>query len=237
MGPRPADQALIDRFIDALWLEDGLAANSLAAYRRDLAGLAAWLPGWFAQSQPGMTAELAPRLNELRETHLLAYITARHANTRATSANRRLTVFKRFYRWALREHLCAADPTLRLSAARQPLRLPHSLSEAQVEALLAAPDVNTPLGLRDRTMFELMYAAGLRVSELTTLKLLHLSLNDGVLKVIGKGSKERLLPFGEIARDWVMRYLVEARPQLLAGRACDELFVTVRGAGMTRQMA
>ena len=233
MALRPADQALIDRFIDALWLEDGLAANSLAAYRRDLSALAAWLP----QADAHLTGEAAPRLNELRESHLLAYITARHAATRATIANRRLTVFKRFYRWALREHLCSADPTLRLAAARQPLRLPHSLSEAQVEALLAAPDLTTPLGLRDRTMFELMYAAGLRVTELTTLKLLHLSLNDGVLQVTGKGSKERLLPFGEVARDWVERYLAEARPQLLAGRACDELFVTVRGAGMTRQMA
>jgi integrase/recombinase XerD len=233
MALRPADQALIDRFIDALWLEDGLAANSLAAYRRDLSALAAWLP----QADAHLTGEAAPRLNELRESHLLAYITARHAATRATTANRRLTVFKRFYRWALREHLCSADPTLRLAAARQPLRLPHSLSEAQVEALLAAPDLTTPLGLRDRTMFELMYAAGLRVTELTTLKLLHLSLNDGVLQVTGKGSKERLLPFGEVARDWVERYLAEARPQLLAGRACDELFVTVRGAGMTRQMA
>jgi integrase/recombinase XerD len=233
MALRPADQALIDRFIDALWLEDGLAANSLAASRRDLSALAAWLP----QADAHLTGEAAPRLNELRESHLLAYITARHAATRATTANRRLTVFKRFYRWALREHLCSADPTLRLAAARQPLRLPHSLSEAQVEALLAAPDLTTPLGLRDRTMFELMYAAGLRVTELTTLKLLHLSLNDGVLQVTGKGSKERLLPFGEVARDWVERYLAEARPQLLAGRACDELFVTVRGAGMTRQMA
>ena len=233
---RAADQALIDRFLDALWLENGLAPNSLAAYRRDLTGLAAWLPQADA-GLPGRPNDEAPRLNELREHHLLGYIAARHAATRATSANRRLTVFKRFYRWALREHLCSADPTLRLSPARTPLRLPHSLSEAQVEALLAAPDVATPLGLRDRTMFELMYAAGLRVSELTTLKLLHLSLNDGVLRVTGKGSKERMLPFGDVARDWIERYLAEARPALLAGRVCDELFVTVRGAAMTRQMA
>jgi integrase/recombinase XerD len=231
--PRPEDQALIDRFLDALWLEDGLAPNSLAAYRRDLAGLAAWLPG----SQPGLPVAAAPRLNELRELHLMGYMAARHAASRATSANRRLTVFKRFYRWALREHLCSADPTLRLSAARTPLRLPRSLSEAQVEALLAAPDVASPLGLRDRSMFELMYAAGLRVSELVGLRLLNLDLGEAVLRVTGKGSKERMLPFGEEAQAWITRYLAESRPALLAGRVCDELFVTVRGAAMTRQMA
>ncbi|MCK6425858.1 MAG: site-specific tyrosine recombinase XerD [Burkholderiaceae bacterium] len=230
---RPVDQALIDRFLDALWLEDGLAANSLAAYRRDLSGLSAWL----ARAEADADGLPAPGLEALREHHLLAYIAARHAGSRASSANRRLTVFKRFYRWALREQLCSADPTLRLSPARMPMRLPHSLGESQVEALLAAPPVDSPLGLRDRAMLELMYAAGLRVSELTTLRLVQLNLADAVLRVTGKGSKERLLPFGEVARDWLQRYLDEARPALLAGRVCDELFVTVRGAAMTRQMA
>ncbi|WP_083772684.1 site-specific tyrosine recombinase XerD [Leptothrix cholodnii] len=221
-----ADQAVIDRFMDALWLEDGLSKNTLAAYRRDLQGLAAALP---AQQSAGLL--------QASEAHLLGVITARHAQTRASTANRRLTVFKRFYRWALREALCSADPTLRLSAARQPKRLPGTLSEAQVEALLAAPALDTPLGLRDRAMFELMYGAGLRVSELVSIRTLQLALVDQVLKVLGKGAKERLVPFGGEARHWIERYLTEARPALLAGRKCDALFVTVRCAGMTRQMA
>ncbi|ACB33415.1 tyrosine recombinase XerD [Leptothrix cholodnii SP-6] len=212
--------------MDALWLEDGLSKNTLAAYRRDLQGLAAALP---AQQSAGLL--------QASEAHLLGVITARHAQTRASTANRRLTVFKRFYRWALREALCSADPTLRLSAARQPKRLPGTLSEAQVEALLAAPALDTPLGLRDRAMFELMYGAGLRVSELVSIRTLQLALVDQVLKVLGKGAKERLVPFGGEARHWIERYLTEARPALLAGRKCDALFVTVRCAGMTRQMA
>ena len=133
----------------------------------------------------------------------------RHAATRATTANRRLSVFKRFCRWALRERLIDADPTLKLQAARQPLRVPKTLSEAQVEALLAAPDTGTPLGLRDRTMIELMYASGLRVSELVLLKTVYLSLDEGALRVTGKGSKERLVPFGAEAHAWVRRYLAE----------------------------
>jgi integrase/recombinase XerD len=221
-----ADQAVIDRFLDALWLEDGLSKNTLSAYRRDLQGLAAALP-----------AQQADGLLQAQEPHLLGVITACHARTRASTANRRLTVFKRFYRWALRESLCSADPTLRLAAARQPQRLPGTLSEAQVEALLAAPAVDTPLGLRDRAMFELMYGAGLRVSELVSVKSLNLALVDQVLKVLGKGAKERLVPFGAEAQYWIERYLLEARPALLGPRTCNELFVTVRCAGMTRQMA
>src|SRR5262249_11505213 len=155
---------------------------------------------------------------------------------RATSANRRLTVFKRFFRWALREKLLNADPTLKLLAAKQGMRNPKTLSEAQVEALLGAPDIATPLGLRDRAMLELMYASGLRVSELVTLKSVHVSQSDNVLRVTGKGSKERLVPFGELANDWLGRYLADARPALLDGRASDDFFVTMRGAAMTRQM-
>jgi integrase/recombinase XerD len=161
---------------------------------------------------------------------------ARHAATRATTANRRLVVFKRYFRWALRDNRITADPTLRLLAARAPMRLPGSLSEAQVEALLAAPDTASPLGLRDRTMLELMYASGLRVSELVTLKSVHLGLAEGVVRVLGKGSRERLVPFGDEARDWLERYAREARPQILAGRTSEALFVTRRGEPMTRQM-
>jgi integrase/recombinase XerD len=217
--------ALIDRFIDALWVEDGLAALSLAAYRRDLGLYAAWLE---------QTAQRT--LENTREADLLGYMSARHAATRATTANRRLTVFRRFFRWALREHLCSADPTLKLLAARQPLRVPKTLSEAQVEALLAAPDTATPLGLRDRTMIELLYASGLRVSELVGLKTVHVGLSEGALRVTGKGAKERMVPFGEEAHSWIRRYLAEARAGILHGQASDALFVTARGGPMTRQM-
>ena len=222
---RHASQASIDRFIDALWIEDGLAANSLAAYRRDLSLYADWLAD--AHDRP---------LDSTREAELLAYAVVRHAGSKATSSNRRLTVFKRYFRWALREHLLSADPTLKLTSAKQALRVPKTLSEAQVEALLAAPDVDTPLGLRDRTMLELMYASGLRVSELVTLKSVHLSLSDGALRVTGKGAKERLVPFGEEAHAWLTRYLAEARAAILKGRSSDALFVTGRGGPMTRQM-
>jgi integrase/recombinase XerD len=161
---------------------------------------------------------------------------ARHEGSKATSSNRRLTVFKRYFRWALREHLLTSDPTLKLLTARQPLRVPKTLSEAQVEALLGAPTVETPLGLRDRTMLELMYASGLRVSELVTLKSVHLSLSEGALRVTGKGAKERLVPFGEEAHAWLVRYLAEGRAEILKGQASDALFVTARGGPMTRQM-
>ena len=224
-SPDRRDGDAVDRFIDAVWIEDGLAPNTLAAYRRDLALLADWL-----HRSAGRT------LDEAREADLRAYAVARHAGSAPTSTNRRLTVFKRYYRWALRENLLDADPTLKLSAARQPLRVPKSLSEAQVEALLGAPDVETPRGLRDRTMLELMYASGLRVSELVTLKTVHLSLSDGALRVTGKGSKGRLVPFGEEAQSWLQRYIAEARAAILGRQSSYALFVTARGGPMTRQM-
>ncbi|MED5620105.1 site-specific tyrosine recombinase XerD [Ideonella sp. BN130291] len=222
---RDHSQASIDRFLDALWIEDGLSANTLAAYRRDLQAYADWL-----------AADSARALDASTETDLRGYIAARHAGSKASSANRRLTVFKRYFRWALRERLVTADPTLKLLTARQPMRSPKVLSEAQVEALLQAPAVDTPLGLRDRTMIELMYASGLRVSELVTLNSVHLSLNEGVLRVTGKGTKERLVPFGGEAHEWLQRYLAEARAAILQGQQSDALFVTARGGPMTRQM-
>jgi integrase/recombinase XerD len=225
----PASQEVIDRFADALWLEDGLSANTLAAYKRDLGLFSHWLH---------LTHTLA--LLQTQEHHLQAYFAERHAHSKATSANRRLTVFRRFFHWALRERLVQADPTLKLLAAKQPLRVPKTLSEAQVEALLAAPDANDPLGLRDRAMLELMYASGLRVSELVGLKTLHVSLNESVLRVLGKGSKERLVPYGQIAGEWLTRYLQGARAELLQGRQSDALFVTSAGpkagTGMSRVM-
>jgi integrase/recombinase XerD len=214
----------IDTFIDALWLEEGLANNTLAAYRRDLTLYADWLAGRGRQ----LTASVEADLN--------AYFATRHGQTKATTANRRLTVFKRFFRWALRERLVDADPTLKLLSARQPLRVPKTLTEAQVEALLDAPDVATPLGLRDRTMLELIYASGLRVSELVTLRTFNVGMAEGVLRVLGKGSKERLVPFGQVARDWIERYLAESRPAILGGQQTEDLFVTARGQGMTRVM-
>ncbi len=224
--PLPAaSRSLIVRFVDALWVEDGLARLTLDAYRRDLTLYAQWL----AESQGRAIASST-------EADLLAYTTHRHPATRASTANRRLTVFKRFFRWALREHLVTDDATLRLGSARLAVRLPKLLSELQVEALLGAPDTDQPLGLRDRAMLELMYASGLRVSELVGLQSVRLSLNDGVLRVLGKGSKERLVPFGGEAQDWVERYLAQAREAILAGQRSDALFVTARGGAMTRQM-
>ncbi|HXF45287.1 MAG TPA: site-specific tyrosine recombinase XerD [Burkholderiaceae bacterium] len=216
-----ANAELIDAFIDALWLEDGLAANSLAAYRRDLRALAAW-----AQQRS---------LLALREADLQEYFAAQFAASRPTTANRRLATLRRFYRWALRDGRIAVDPTQRLANARTPARFPKALSEAQVEALLAAPDVRTELGLRDRAMLEVLYATGLRVSELVSLRLASVSLADGLVRVIGKGNKERIVPLGEEARAWLERYFAQARPQLLGARASDAVFVTARAEPMTRQ--
>ncbi len=215
---------LIDGFLDALWLEDGLSRNTLAAYRRDLAGLSRWL------------AVRDVELVAASEVNLAGYFAEEHATTRATTANRRLAVLRRFFRWALRERLVAVDPTVRLRGARRAPRFPKSLNEAQVEALLRAPDADTALGLRDRAMLELLYATGLRVSELVGLKLGELSLSEGLVRIVGKGAKERIVPLGEEARVWIERYLARARAALLAGRTSDSVFVTQRGAGMTRQM-
>lgn len=222
----PDSQHSIDAFIDALWLEDGLSKNTLAAYRRDLSLYAAWL---LAQNLAG------GQLDATREADLNAYFAFKHEASKATSANRRLTVLKRYFRWALRERRLAEDPTLKLQSARQALRVPKTMSEAQVDALLAAPD-DSPLGLRDKAMLELLYASGLRVSELVNLKTYHLGMNDGVLRVMGKGSKERLVPFGQVARGSINAYLAAARPDILGGQQTDDLFVTARGSAMSRVM-
>jgi len=170
-----ASTAAVDRFIDALWIEDGLSALTLSAYRRDLRQFATWLQ-----------AHTGKAIDDSSEADLLAFAAEQHASTRASTANRRLTVFRRYFRWALRERHISVDPTLKLLPARQPVRVPKVLSEQQVEALLAAPDLDTALGLRDRAMIELMYASGLRVSELVGLKTVHLGMNEGVLHVMGE---------------------------------------------------
>ena len=227
-APKADEHPTLSAFIDSLWLEEGLSRNTLDAYRRDLALFEAWL------------REQGQVLPQAQEADIHGYFAARHAQTRATTANRRLSVLRRYFRWALRESLIQADPTLRLMPARQPLRVPKTLSEAQVEALLAAPDVGTPLGQRDRCMLELMYASGLRVSELVTLKTWHLGMAEHVLRVTGKGDKERLVPFGEVAGDWLRRWLAEGRPAILGGLSSEDLFVTSRGSrageAMTREM-
>ena len=219
-------QSAIDSFIDALWLEDGLSKNTLAAYRRDLSLYAVWLGG----------TEHLRGLNSTHETDLSGYFSARHSTTKATTANRRLTVLKRYFAWALREHLLLADPSLKLQSARQALRVPKVMSEAQVDALLAAPKADTPLGQRDQAMLEVLYASGLRVSELVGLKTFNVGLNEGVLRVLGKGNKERLVPFGQVARDAINRYLAGARAAILGGQQTDDLFVTAHGRGMSRVM-
>jgi integrase/recombinase XerD len=233
----------IDAFIDALWLEQGLAKNTLEAYRRDLTLYSQWLV-----QQDGRA------LDTTTEQDINAYFAARMVQAvpaagalaaqgkkdagKASSSNRRLTVLKRYFRWALRERIITADPTLKLLTAKSVPRSVKTLTEAQVENLLAAPDIATPLGLRDRAMLELIYASGLRVSELVGLKTLNVSMTEHVLRTFGKGSKERIVPFGEHASDWLKRYLSEARPELLKGHQTDDLFVTARGAkagsGMTR---
>jgi integrase/recombinase XerD len=215
---------LIDAFIDALWLEDGLSKLTLAAYRRDLNGLSHWL------------IEQSSGLSSATDADIQAYFAHRHHETKASSANRRMTVFRRFYAWALRDNRLLADPTLKLLSAKQGQRLPKSLTEPQVEALLQAPDVDTPLGLRDRAMLELLYASGLRVSELVNLPMLSLNLREGVLRVTGKGDKERLVPFGEEAGDWLQRYLGQARGVLLGAQSSPAVFVTQRGSAMSRVM-
>jgi len=218
---------LIDAFCDTLWLEHGLSKNSLDAYRRDLRLFARWLE---------VKRPERADLYAVQGQDIAAYFAERHAETKPSSANRRLSVLKRFYQLALRERRIGDDPCLKMPSAKQPLRFVHTLSEAQVEALLSAPDVSTPLGLRERTMLELMYASGLRVSELVALRLVELSMNDGVLRITGKGSKTRLVPFGEQARLWLERYLKGARGVILDGQVDDALFVTARGGPMTRQM-
>ena len=219
--------ALIDAFCDSMWLEHGLSKNSLDAYRRDLRGFVQWLE---------LKVPARAGLHAVQAGDISAYFAARAAESKPSTANRRLSVLRRFYQLALRQHQVAADPCLKLPTAKQPTRMVHTLTEAQVEALLNAPDVNTPLGLRERTMIELMYASGLRVSELVDLKIVELSLNDGVLRITGKGAKTRLVPFGAPARKWIERYVKEARGVILNGQQDDALFVTGRGGPMTRQM-
>ena len=219
------DEGLLDEFGDALWLEDGLSRNTLDSYRRDLRLFSTWL-----------LADRGKSLLQVQRLDLLDYLAYRfRRRARPRSAARLLSSLKRFYRYSTRENRIQSDPTLQLESPKLPRSLPKILTENDVEALLAAPNVQTPLGLRDRAMLETLYASGLRVSELVTMSLAQLSHDMGVVRVSGKGNKERLVPVGEESLSWVRRYMDQARPVILAGRQADALFVTLRGASMTRQ--
>ncbi len=222
MTSDPAE--LIDAFCDQVWLQDGLAPASLASYRRDLTQWASWL------DQRGGALLAAQR------TDVEAFLADQYrAKAKATSIARRLSSLRRFYGLQLQRTAVRDDPTARVRAPKLPRRLPKNLGEAQVEALLAAPDTGTTRGLRDRAMLETLYATGLRVSELTGLKLAQVSLDMGVVRVLGKGSKERLVPLGEEAIVWLKRYLAGARAELARGGKSDAMFVTVRRGPFTRQ--
>lgn len=215
----------IERFLDAVWMEGGLSDNTLAAYRNDLRGLALWL-----------AAGVDVRLLAATREQLMDYLAYRyHTGTKARSAARLLSSLRRFYRYWVRENRLQTDPSARIDAPKLGRPLPKSLSEAQVEALLAAPNIEQPLGLRDRAMLEVLYACGLRVSELVGLTVEQINLRQGVVRVVGKGSKERLVPLGEEALNWLHTYISEARPALLHGQVSDFVFPGRAGEALTRQ--
>ncbi len=214
---------VLDAFIDHLWLEDGLAKNTLESYRTDLSQFAVWL------------SKNKVSLLEASQANIQQYLAVKFPHSKPRSVSRLIASLRRFYRYCLREHLLEVDPTLQIDSPKLPRSLPKSLNEEEVENLLAAPNTNEPIGLRDRAMLELLYASGLRVSELVTIKVTEVSTQDGVVRVTGKGSKTRLVPMGEEAADWIIRYLKHARPEILQRKMSDALFVTNRAAAMTRQ--
>lgn len=218
---------MLDEFTDALWLEDGLSRNTLAGYRADLMQLIEWL-----SRQPRANGSLI----DVTQADLLAFLSDRiEQGVKASTTCRALTCIKRFYRYLLRQGKILTDPATNIDSPKISRHLPVSLTEAEVEALLAAPDTRQPLGLRDRAMLEILYAAGLRVSELVGLSISQIRQDMGVVRILGKGSKERLIPLGEEALHWLSLYFQEARPVLLAGKHSNMSFVTTRGDAMTRQ--
>ena len=221
-----AASATLDRFADSLWLNDGLSRNTIESYRRDVRQFALWLED--TQRFTLLTAGVA----ELHR-HLAWQVETKRSRPRTTS--RLVSSLKRFFQFAVREGLRRDDPAVDLDSPKLPRSLPKSLSEAEVESLLEAPNISTPQGLRDRAMLETLYASGLRVSELVGLKTIQVSLDMGVVRILGKGAKERLAPLGEEAIGWIERYQREARGELLGARRSDALFVTARGGPMTRQ--
>ncbi len=217
-------EGTIDFFLDAIWTERGLSKNTLAAYRADLMALTRWL------------AERDTLTADATKADLLAFIASRvQGGARPRSTARQLSSFRRFFRWLLREGNISEDPTAQIQMPKIGRTLPKSLTEKEVESLLAAPEINDPLGFRDRTMLEVLYATGLRVSELITLQLSQINLNQGVLRIVGKGDRERLIPLGEVCQDWIQRFIAGSRSEILLERQTDYLFPTRRGDKMTRQ--
>ena len=219
----PADAIELDTFIDHLWLEDGLSKNTLVSYRLDLTSFAQWLPTQNKQ------------LLNVDQADIQQYLAVKFPLSKPRSISRLIASLRRFYRFLIRENKISLDPTRQIQSPKLPRSLPASLNEDEVVALLNAPNVKEAIGLRDKAMLELLYACGLRVSELVDVKATEVSLGDGAVRVTGKGSKTRLVPMGEEAIDWITRYLRDARPVILQSRLCDALFVTNRGGAMTRQ--
>ena len=222
------DTVELDTFIDHLWLEDGLSKNTLESYRADLSQFSEWL----AKSKSQL---LTAPLLEATRAEIQRYLAVKFPQSKPRSISRLIASMRRFYRYALRENLISTDPTLQIESPKLPRSLPKSLNEQEVEDLLNAPNINDPIGLRDRAMLELLYASGLRVTELVNIKVNEVSTQDGVVRVTGKGSKTRLVPMGEEAADWITKYLNHARPTILQKRLSDALFVTSRADAMTRQ--
>ena len=219
----PQDLAELDTFIDHLWLEDGLSKNTLESYRLDLTSFAHWLT---PQNKQLLTVDQAD---------IQQYLAVKFPQSQPRSISRLIASMRRFYRYLMRDNKISLDPTIQIQSPKLPRSLPKSLNEEEVIALLNAPNVTEPAGLRDRAMLELLYACGLRVSELVGVKVTEVSVSDGVVRITGKGSKTRLVPMGEEAVDWISRYLSDARSAILQKRLCDALFVTNRGEAMTRQ--
>lgn len=219
------DEQLIEQFLDALWTEHGLSQHTLNAYQTDLKGLAKWSAGGHAE-----------QLIKLDKINLQSYLAHRlELGIKARSTARMLSTLRRFYQYLIRENQISIDPSALLESPKLGRPLPKTMSEREVEALLEAPDIDDPLGLRDRAMLELIYATGLRVSELVGLEIYGANLQHGVVRVTGKGNKERLVPMGEEALSWIVAYLKNSRADLLGTSISDKLFVTRRGGGMTRQ--
>ena len=218
-----SEQALLERWLDHIWMEKGLGDQTLASYRSDLEQFALW-----SQQRSGLLQ--ADRIVVLEWLSALM-----QRGLSARSVARKMSALRGFYRWALQERLLAEDPTLLVARPKIGRPLPKSLTESDVDALLAAPDVDTTLGLRDRAMLEVLYASGLRVSELVGLTLSQINLRQGLVRVVGKGNKERLVPLGEEAQDWLVRYLRDSRPLLLGDEGDDIVFPSQRRQPMTRQ--
>ncbi len=219
-----APEEIVDRFLDAIWMERGLSSNTLSAYRADIMSLARWL------------AEREVALPAAKKSDLLGFIAWRvDHGARPRSTARQLSSFRRFYRYLVREGVIGEDPTAQIAMPKIGRSLPKSLTEQEVESLVGAPDISDPLGYRDRTMLEVLYATGLRVSELINLSRAQVNLNQGVLRIIGKGDRERLIPLGEECQDWIRGFMDGPRSEILLERQTDYLFPTRRGDRMTRQ--